>query len=751
MASTASSDRPVTSSKPAAARINSHDASQSRQTSTSTQLPKRAHTFHNDGATQRPDAFETSEDADDHDEAADTARKSVDLDELPIELVSLTDSFIESLSAKVHSTPPNIDKLSQLFQDFYALASSHVQTHISALATRQRRGPSPSPSPSSISSAASRLRARTASLKSKDSKHLKAEAEQQMITPDELADRKRARKALEAKKGRIEEAAERRLCEAIYGRIYRHRSTQDEAQDDKLRSKTAALALVNIGLTDLGIDLGQDDSDDTKDGSAPTSRDEEIRASLEPARRELVAMSDSHYPLGKINHLKAVHKSIVDTLSRFQPSASADEIMPMLIYTLITLPPAHLHAISDLHFMQRFRWEPKLTGEAAYCLTNFEAAISFLETVDLSTLREDEHPSGPPKAAAAAAGGGETANRPETFPPAYTQGTTETSKETATATKPITSSGGLKPATVLRNRRLSDLVNTPAQAFGVASGAVLSTADQGLQTISSSLGESYSFLVGKLRERQQAAPKESIVVPRTLDDARKLVSTPPLGDDDDAASVDTIAEDGAGAGAVPAPHGRDSAVLTLIGGRRDPSADSTRSRRSTASSLKKVEFANGNGASPLSPLTATTTTTTTTTVAGVAQQQGAAMLDQVRSLGSSFNPMARLPSMGFRGFGRAAPSTPPPPAAAPKEGGSNNNNNNKVEDGGDLSTAFPDLAAALPPKPIPKTIPKIAPPNKRFMEISTPGELRLGEVLDLLRDYRRLVGALKNLDAFEDK
>ncbi|KAM3426602.1 hypothetical protein MY4824_009905 [Beauveria thailandica] len=63
------------------------------------------------------------------------------------------------------------------------------------------------------------------------------------------------------------------------------------------------------------------------------------------------------------------------------------------------------------------------------------------------------------------------------------------------------------------------------------------------------------------------------------------------------------------------------------------------------------------------------------------------------------------------------------------------------------SQAFPDLAAALPPKPIPK----IAPPNKRFMEIGTPGELRLGEVLDLLRDYRRLAGALKNLGAFEDK
>ncbi|EGX96829.1 VPS9 domain protein [Cordyceps militaris CM01] len=707
-------DRPA-----AAARINSHDTPPpSRKTSASTQLPKRAHTFQNDG-TVRPDAFETSQDADDHDESADHGRGSVDLDELPIELVTLTDSFIESLSAKVHSTPPSITKLSQLFQDFYALSSSHVQTHISALATRQqRRGPSPSPSSSSsLSSAASRLRARTASFKAtKDSSKSREDAEQQqMITTEELANRKKARRALEAQKGRLEEAVERRVCEAIYGRIYRHRSTQDEAQDDKLRSKTAALALVNIGLTDLGIDLGQ--NDDKRDGGT-TFRDEEIRQYLESARKELIAMTDSHYPLGKINHLKAVHKSIVDTLSHFQPSASADEIMPMLIYTLITLAPEHLHAISDLHFMQSFRWEPKLTGEAAYCLTNFEAAISFLETVDLSTLRDDEHPSGPPKGSAASPAAAAEATRPETFPPAYNQAgaaSTEASQETATAARP--SGGGLTAAAVLRNRRLSDLVNTPAQAFGAASGAVFSTADQGLKTISSSLGESYSFLVGKLRQQAAAEP---IAVPRTLDDARKLVTTPPLGDDDDdTASLDsattaTPTDDGSTKPVVP-PTGRRDSVLALIGGRREPSADSTRSRRS-ASSLKK--------STPPPP---------PTTVAGAAQQQGAAMLDQVRNLGSSFNPMARLPSMGFRGFGRPAASTPPVVAT-------------KGEDGGDLSAAFPDLAAALPPK----QIPRIAPPNKRFMEISTPGELRLGEVLDLLRDYRRLAGALKNLDAFED-
>lgn len=61
--------------------------------------------------------------------------------------------------------------------------------------------------------------------------------------------------------------------------------------------------------------------------------------------------------------------------------------------------------------------------------------------------------------------------------------------------------------------------------------------------------------------------------------------------------------------------------------------------------------------------------------------------------------------------------------------------------------AFPDIAAALPPK----QVTRMAPPNRRFMELQNPGELRIGEVLELLRDYRRLAGALKSMDAFEEK
>lgn len=464
-----------------------------------------------------------------------------------------------------------------------------------------------------------------------------------MITAEELADRKQARKALEVKRHLLEEAVERRLCEGIYDRIYRHKSTQDEAQDDKLRSKTAALALVGIGPVDLGVDLGEDSAQSPEATAAKTK---EIQERLEGARKDLVRMHESKYPLGKLNHLKAAHRSIVDTIAHYHPSASADEIMPMLIFTLITSPPENLHVISDIHFIQNFRWEPKLSGEAAYCLTNLEATISFLQTVDLATLRSDELPSGPPKSPKNQPG----VPRTETFPPAFTPATTEATKENAQATKPTPSN--LKAPDTLRNRRLSDLVNTPAQAFGAASDSLFATADQGIKNVSTSLGDSYNFLVGKLRERQDSI-RESIVVPRTLDDARKLVSTPPPEEEAARATA------------------REERMLSLIGGRRDRSADSAVSGRSGSSSkLNKVLFADEGKPAQ-----------------GQQQQQqqqatNPAMIDQMKThLSNSFNPMARLSNQigMIRSFGRnvSSPvSTPPANAADP----------GKAADGGDLGT-----------------------------------------------------------------
>ncbi|KAF4121260.1 Vacuolar sorting protein 9 (VPS9) domain [Geosmithia morbida] len=692
-------------------------------------VPKRAQTFQNDSpanAQQNENpvlsAFEVEEESDPED-AVEATRASIELDVLPIELISLTDSFIDSLSAKVHRTPPSIDRLSQLFQDFYAQASGNIDTHIQLLATRRGRDGSPAASSSSISSAASRLRNKASSLSIAKDKP-KTETEQQMITAEELAGRKQMRKALEVKRRMLEEAVERRLCEGIYDRIYRHTSTQDEALDDKLRSKTAALALVGIGPADLGVDLG-DLPDKTPEATA--KKTEDIRKSLAKARADLARMHQSRYPLGKINHLKAAHRSIVDTIASFHPSASADEIMPMLIFTLITLPPEDLHVISDIRFIQSFRWEPKLTGEAAYCITNLEATISFLQTVDLATLRSDEQPEGPPKAPSQTG-----TPRAETFPPAYSQGDTaaasaETTKDSLAPTKTNTERKYSNP---LRNRRLSDLVNTPAQAFGAASDAVFATADQGLKTVSTSLGESYKFLLGKLRENQDNTP-ESITVPRTLADARKLVSTPSTEEEKEL-DVPVVAEETKGSAA------REDRVLNLIGGRRDRSADSTAGGRSASSSRP--------GLTPQQQPAARGTPSPQPSGSG----QNTAMLDQMRNhLSTSFNPVARLSNQFgmMRSFGRNASQSQTPAATATSTAAASNDTNiDKAADGGDLATAFPDIAAALPPKTTPT--PKIAPPNKRFMEMQNPSDLKIGEVLELLRDYRRLAGALNKMDAF---
>ncbi|KAI1818779.1 hypothetical protein GGS20DRAFT_4551 [Poronia punctata] len=653
-----------------------------------------------------PDAFESRQS-----EEVEVPRASIDIDIIPIELISMADGFIESLSAKVHPTPPNIENLARMFQEFYQTAAQHVQTHLASLATRQIRDSALNvPTTSARPSAASLLRAKAASIGNKDkAKAAQAQdSEQQMLTAEELADRKRARKALEQNKVLLEEAVERRLCEGIYNRIYRHRSTQDEAQDDKLRSKTAALAVVGIGPADLGVDLGEFLEVDTE-GLA--KKNEELAEHLEQARRDLMLMNEKRYPLGKLNCLKAAHKSIVDTLSHFHPSSSADEIMPMLIYTLITMPPENLNVISDLNFIQRFRWEEKIEGEAAYCLTNLEAAITFLQTVDLASLRADEASTTQPRAGAPGT---------ETFPPAFTAGlSAATSSPVATTTE---NAHGVKAAPmttsslrdVVQRRRLSDLIQTPAQAIGTASDSFFNTADQGIKTIGNSLNESYRFLLGKLRD--STADGREVIVPRTLDDARKLVGTPPPEDEltlED--SILSISNQSVGR----SPVGREDRLTSLVAGKkpgRDHSTDSIRSARSAGSS-RKVLFAEENREKP-SPLSQTPPTTSS----------NPALVESMRNLGNSLNPISRLSSMSMmRGFGRVATPTAP----------------DQKEAAHHRSDTFPDNTSSLP-------VPKIDPPTKRFMEIQSPADLKLGEVLDLLRDYRRLAGALKDMNAFKE-
>ncbi|KAI4174107.1 MAG: hypothetical protein LQ343_002553 [Gyalolechia ehrenbergii] len=655
-------------------------------------------------------------------------------DDLPIELVSLTDRFIESLTAKVYPEPPTIEKLSDMFQDFYNSAESHIATHINALSTRQYRDASPNPSISSKSSG-NRLR----SMSSKDTIDSPNSApEQQMLTPQEIYDRRKTRRLLEQKRVALEEVVEKRACERVYRSIWRHRSTLDEVRDEKLRSRTAALALVGIGLKDLGIDI---DSSQADGDTAEESLESRIEEWIAPARDGLLRMNEARYPLGKLQHLASAHKCIVDLLSQVhQSSSSADEILPTLIYALITSPPEGINVISNLNFTQRFRASNKIDGEAAYCLTNLEAAITFLETVDLATLRSDEPLEGPPKSSSRPStprGEGNSdwaADSP--LPPA--KGIPITPVANSSPPQPLFSDPLQAPDIETddpspppsHRRRRSNLFQPRTSALGAASDAVRTTADQGLKNIGSTLDHSFKFLFGRLKE-QNVEANGGVTVPKTLDDARKLVNHKPAEDDqDDISGASLIAEkpdDSTGSGLI-----FDEKLLNVFAGRKQqqqqPRDRSVDSLQSAGSGGKKVAFASDNRAKP--------ETTSQLSSSPSAHEQNTSTstsaVESMRNLGNSLNPLNRFAGMSvMRGFGRNSSGTTPTLATATA---------NTEKPHTEMAEMADSKASTMPSLPNPN---RIAPPIKRFIDISDAGELKLGEITELLKDYQRLAAALK--------
>lgn len=610
--------------------------------------------------------------------------------------LSLNFSFVESLSAKVHSSPPTIEKVADLFQDFYSRAESHIATHISTLASRINRDPSP------------RLPTKNprgeAQYKSNDNE---VASGRQMLTASEVAERRKARKLLSYKRVAFEEAVERRACEAVYDRIWRHRTTLDDVRDEKLRSKTAALLLVGINLKDLGIDIDISAIDEEKQKEA----DDYISV----ARERLAKMNEEKYPLGKLQHLSYAHKAIVDALTKLLPSSSsADEILPTLIYTLITCPPEGINVISNFLFIQRFRSSSKIDGETAYCLTNLEASITFLENVDLSELRADEMQNGHARTVDG-----------DSVPSAEHPGSNNPTKEIATSSvaqvsaspelsKPSDKSASetlpkTQPPASVQQRALNNLFQPPSRMLGAANDAVRNTADQGLKNIGASLDTSFNFLFGRLKEMQPGNDGNGPTLPKTLAEARRLVAYPISGATKNLAEEDSTSKDAISTDR-PLRHVHSKAEETfigMVGGRRTPrdrSADSAR----TQGSFKNPPAAAGSpGVSQSSMVSASTP------------------LGSVRSFSNTLNPLNHLPGM-IRNFGRSAsdiPSGGQTPPALPE----------KVK--------APQAQAGRPSSSGGPSI-QLDPPIQRFLDTQHASELTIGDVSTLLEDYKRLATIL---------
>ena len=634
-------------------------------------------------------------------------------------------------TAKIYATPPSIEKLCDLFQDFYVQADAHIATHIQALSTKQGRDSSPTPSIASRASSTLKPLSRINSTLSQDGSEQseKPVKGQKMLTAGEISERRKARKLLHYKRLALEEAIERRACEGIYDKIWRHKGTLDEVRDEKLRSRTAALAVVGIGLKDLGVTF--EASDDSEETAAELTA--QVEEWIAKAKLGILAMNESHNPLGKLQSLAHAHRTIVDLLSNLhQSSSSADEILPTLIYTLISFAQEGVNPISNLGFIQRFRAASRINGEAAYCLTNLEASITFLETVDLATLRSDEAVELGSKASSRTSTPGPDPPKPGPAKILASPVTTPLTAVPSPASLDRSSSRGVSPAPAptstpslpsphAHHRRLSSLLQPPATALGAAGDAVRHTADSGFRSVGAALDNSFTFLFGRLKEQRLSVGGDAgqpdgavAVLPKTLDDARRLVSPRLPLDEDGTLSEASSVQDADGDGAGGSPVQRDTRLVEMIAGRgkeRERSADGSAAARRNAAATEAKGL--GLSASP-SPSP------------GVGSAGPASAVDSVRALGSSFNPLNRLASMNVMRFGRG-PAAPASDASSPSPG--------------PAAEAGRARRPEISPMPL-----RIEPPIRRFLEVEDSAELKVGEVDMLLRDYQRLARMLREED-----
>ncbi|KAL1196306.1 Vacuolar protein sorting-associated protein 9A [Cardamine amara subsp. amara] len=125
----------------------------------------------------------------------------------------------------------------------------------------------------------------------------------------------------------------------------------------------------------------------------------DIQSTFQNQSSWLVAQKE----LQKINMYKAPHDKLMcilgyckvinnllltASIASNEKAPGADEFLPVLIYVTIKANPPQFH--SNLLYIERYRRQSQLVGEAAYYFTNILSAESFISTINAKSLSMDE-------------------------------------------------------------------------------------------------------------------------------------------------------------------------------------------------------------------------------------------------------------------------------------------------------------------------------------------------------------------------
>lgn len=102
------------------------------------------------------------------------------------------------------------------------------------------------------------------------------------------------------------------------------------------------------------------------------------------AQQELVKINHYKAPRDKLICILNCCKVIFGLIRHLQKEEGADSFVPILIFVVLKANPDHL--LSNVEFINRFRNPGKLQSEAGYYLSSLMGAVSFIETMDHTSL-----------------------------------------------------------------------------------------------------------------------------------------------------------------------------------------------------------------------------------------------------------------------------------------------------------------------------------------------------------------------------
>ncbi|KAH8833213.1 hypothetical protein DL96DRAFT_1585229 [Flagelloscypha sp. PMI_526] len=109
------------------------------------------------------------------------------------------------------------------------------------------------------------------------------------------------------------------------------------------------------------------------------------------AQQELLKLNHYKAPRDKVICILNSCKVIFGLIRHLKLDEGADAFLPVLIFVVLKANPDHL--LSNVEFINRFRNPEKLQSEAGYYLSSLMGAVSFIETMDhtsLSNITQEE-------------------------------------------------------------------------------------------------------------------------------------------------------------------------------------------------------------------------------------------------------------------------------------------------------------------------------------------------------------------------